>query len=351
MQNDIYLIGEIGWEVTLDSVIKSVEASDKTKPLDVHIHSGGGSVYDGLAIYNYFKGLDQEVNTISSGLVASIASIIFLAGKKENRKINSTDSFLIHLPMNFGGGTAEEIEKTAKELRDIEGKLADIYANETDLTKEEAIEQMKLDEMIDVNWLKEKGFISEIIEFKAVAKFNKNDNTMNKDKDELKKGLSKIDKIFAKLGLGPKAKLVTDASGKELDFPDVAEDATPVVGDKATVDGTAADGSFIMPSEDEDKNGETWVFVAGEFTEILPPEDESGDDAEALKTENESLKQEIADLKATASTDKETTDKLTAKLQKEMKKITAKLGSNFEYSGKTNKKKTETGARSFHGNK
>ena len=77
MNNDIYLIGEVGWEITLQSVIDLVEKTDKTKPLNVHIHSQGGGVYDGLAVYNYLKGLDQEVHTYSAGLVASIASIIF----------------------------------------------------------------------------------------------------------------------------------------------------------------------------------------------------------------------------------------------------------------------------------
>ena len=61
MINEIYLVGEIGSEVTLATVLKQVQASDKTQPLNVHIHSGGGSVYDGIAIYNLLKSLPQEV--------------------------------------------------------------------------------------------------------------------------------------------------------------------------------------------------------------------------------------------------------------------------------------------------
>ena len=123
MNNDLYLIGEVGWEITLDSVINQVRETNQDEPLNVHIHSQGGQVYDGLAIYNYLKSLPQQVNTISSGLVASIASVIFLAGDKETRKINNLDSFLIHLPSGGSWGNAQDLEKTATELRDIEEKL------------------------------------------------------------------------------------------------------------------------------------------------------------------------------------------------------------------------------------
>ena len=159
--NDLYLIGEVGYEITLTDVINKVNNSDKKKPLNINIHSQGGSVYEGLAIYNYLKSLKQEVNTHSSGLVASIASIFFLAGK--NRTINNTDNFLIHLPSGMSMGNAKDFEKTAKELRDIENKLATIYENETNLTKEEALELMKNDEFLNVDFLLEKGFVNDII--------------------------------------------------------------------------------------------------------------------------------------------------------------------------------------------
>ena len=70
MNNDIYIIGEIGYDANLITLMADVEKADKSKPLNVHIHSGGGGVYDGLAMYNYLKGLNQEVNTISAGVVA-----------------------------------------------------------------------------------------------------------------------------------------------------------------------------------------------------------------------------------------------------------------------------------------
>jgi len=308
MGNDVYLIGEVGYEITLANTIDKVNSTDKSKPLNVHVHSVGGSVYEGLAIYNYLKGLKQEVNTISDGLVASIASIFFLAGNKETRKVNSTDSFLIHLPTGGMQGNASDFEKTAKELRDIEDKLASIYVNETNLTKEEALSLMKEDEMLNVNFLKDKGFVNTINEFKAVAKFNINNKNKNEMSDTLTKdeaeGLfAKFEKtlsnIFGKKE-EPTNKIVQDSTGAEINFPNVAEDANPQVGDSATVDNEKAEGSYIMPS------GETFVFVDGVLDSIAEvAEDNSNEELEAAKKKVEELEASL-DISNTLNTEKDT---------------------------------------------
>lgn len=310
MSNDIYLIGEVGREITLANTIDKVNSSNSAESLNVHIHSSGGSVYEGLAIYNYLKGLKQEVNTISNGLVASIASIIFLAGKKETRVVNNTDSFLIHLPMGGMKGNAEDFEKTAKELRNIEDKLSNIYVQETNLTKDEALELMNKDEMLDVNFIKDKGFVNTINEFKAVAKFNIN------NKNEMSDTLTKEDAngLFAKFGEKldsivnslsgkkdePTNKIVQDSTGAEIDFTAVAEDGTPQVGDAATINNEKAEGSYVMPS------GETFVFVDGVLDSIVEVEAEAeNEELEAAKKKIEELE---ASLEATNSivTEKET---------------------------------------------
>ena len=328
MKNDIYLIGEVGWEITLKSVIDAVNASDKDLPLNVHIHSPGGSVYDGLAIYNFLKNLEQEVNTFSLGLVASIASIIFLSGKKENRSVNKTDSFLIHLPMNFGFGNAEDLEKNAKELRKIEDQLADIYVNETSLTKEEAYDLMKKDEMLDVYFLLDKGFVSEIVEYTAVANLNNKEMTKltTEDKSWIDSKFAAIAKFFA-----PKNKIVQDATGTEIDFTGLAEDATPAVGDKAKVNGEDAAGEYLMPE------GEKYIFEAGTLTEIVPKEEE----ADPMEAENEKLKEDLAAAEAkynlvVAELAKE--KELIGSIQKEFTELHAKVTSSFEWEGKEEKK-------------
>lgn len=141
-----YINGEIGWEVNLDKIVKEWN-QDIT---DVYINSIGGDVWEGVAIYNFLK--EKEVNTHTNGIVASIASIIFLAGKE--RFANQFDDFLIHLPFSFGMGTSDDMQKSADELKKLENKLAKIYESETSITFDEALAQMKLDEMVNPEWLK-----------------------------------------------------------------------------------------------------------------------------------------------------------------------------------------------------
>lgn len=319
----IYLIGEVGYEITLKNVIEAVKNTDEKKDLLVNIHSVGGSVQEGLAIYNYLKNLDRTIHTASCGLVASISSVIFLAGKKETRKINETDSFLIHLPMALSGGNASDLEKTAKQLRDVENTLADIYVKETNLTREEAMEQMKKDDFMENDYLIEKGFISEVSKLKAVASMN-NFNIKNKMSEAVtKKDLNTMfDGFFNKLKsvFLPKNKIVQDATGdNEIDFYELEEDATPIVGDKAMVGEEDANGSFVMP------NGETYVFESGVLTEIIVADEEEEEDGEdeleALKQENESLKQQLVDSQNLLADEKTKSEGLNAKLKDSQDKV------------------------------
>lgn len=293
MKNDIYLIGGVGNEITLENIVNAVEKSDKTQPLNFTVHSVGGSVYEGIAIYKYLKNSKQEVIMNSGGLVASIASVFFLAAKPENRFTNSLDRFLIHLPIGGAKGNAKDLEATAKEMRKIEDELSDIYALETSMTKEEALAQMQLDEMMETSMLLAKGFVSEVKEFKAVAQLIiKNENKMSDLTEEKVEGL--LDKFYNKFFKKeePKNILVQDAAGVDIDFFELEEGQNVVVGSKANVDGSAADGEYLMPS------GETYVFAGGELSEIK--ESEGGED------ELENAKKRIEELEAELSTKNET---------------------------------------------
>ena len=92
---------------------------------------------------------------------------------------------------------------------------------------------------------------------------------------------------------GSQNKIVYTAANEALDFYELADDATPVVGDKATFDGKPAgesnDGTYVMAS------GETYKFTGEELTEIMPATDGGGGSGDnALETENAELKNQIA---------------------------------------------------------
>ena len=126
---DIYIYSEVGgFDVNAKSFINELKAV-KDKNIDVHINSLGGSVFDGLAIYNALKTHTKKVTTKVEGICASIASVIAMAGDQIEMAENSL--FMIHNPFAMSGGDANELRKTADILDKIRNEIADIYASKS----------------------------------------------------------------------------------------------------------------------------------------------------------------------------------------------------------------------------
>lgn len=126
---DIYIYSEVGgFDVNAKSFINELKAV-KDKNIDVHINSLGGSVFDGLAIYNALKTHPLKVVTKVEGICASIASVIAMAGDQIEMAENSL--FMIHNPFAMSGGDANELRKTADILDKIRNEIADIYASKS----------------------------------------------------------------------------------------------------------------------------------------------------------------------------------------------------------------------------
>ncbi|SOC79824.1 ATP-dependent Clp endopeptidase, proteolytic subunit ClpP [Salinimicrobium sediminis] len=360
----IYIYGIIDWSqddyasewglVNLKSIKQQVDAQKDAKSLTVHIHSPGGVVSEGFAIHDFLRSQGKPVTTIIEGECASIATVIALAG--DTRKMTSNADFMIHMPWGMAAGESEEIQKYADELKRNEDKIADFYVSKTNLNKETVLDMMKKETFMSAEEALTHGFITEIATvMKAVAllktKTNPNSKQMAKDsltKEEAQGMFAKFEEKMKNLfggGKKPEAKLVQDANGNEIDFPDLAEDDTPSVGDKATIDGAAAEGEHVMPS------GETYVFTAGELTEIQPKEEEAEDsneeEVENLKTEVENLKKELKTTKAEKKTAEEklqTNEKAIQDLQKEFKAFKKDFGSSFNHDPK--KKNFKEGSKS-----
>lgn len=252
------------------------------KDINVRIRSLGGDVQTGFDIYNelrrYAKDNDAKVQTLGEGFVASIATVIFLAGDK--RILTENTNPFVHNAWTYSMGDSKELMRVATKLEVCNKKIAEHYALHTDLSVDEALELMKNETSITTQEAKEMRFCTEIEEVLrpvALKRFNTN-NKLNKMSNKTKRTI-----FYAKKTLGMVSnKMVTAADGKELDFYELEDDAVVSVGDKAYYDGMDADGSFIMPS------GETYVFIAGELTEIQS-EDITDTDAEDLAEANATI--------------------------------------------------------------
>lgn len=298
MTGNIYISGQIGTfdgvtGVSLIDVIAQVKKQPKATAYNVHINSEGGLVDVGFDIYHYLKSLGKPVTTIGSGIVASIATVIFMAGTK--RQIRENTPFMIHLPWGGSMGTADELVQFAAQLRAIEKKMVGFYTKALNIEEQAIMPLLKNETWLTGKQLNTLGFTTTPQQVKAAAKaFLNPKTTMNgsfSDKDrhwmeslfERVLGKSRHHNMFNKV--------IQDATGAELDFTDVPDDAVIEVGATATVDGKPAEGEFLLP------DGFTYVFTAGELTEIIEPEEET-EEAAALRTENKALKRQLNVIKS-----------------------------------------------------
>lgn len=109
--------------------LQAINASDIT----VRILSGGGSVHDGLAIYNALKAHPARITTINDGWCASIASLIFMAGDVRVAAANSV--LMVHAPWTYAEGNADSLRKTADVLDAWARAMATSYAEATGRTQ------------------------------------------------------------------------------------------------------------------------------------------------------------------------------------------------------------------------
>lgn len=171
-QADMYIDGEIVTDEWDDSDTSAAGFRDALKSLgdvktiNLHINSPGGSVFEGIAIYNMLKQNSAHVNVYVDGLAASIASVIAMSGDAIFMPSNAM--LMIHNPWTLAMGNANELRKTADDLDKITQSSVQIYLDkagdkldkdtlkqlmddETWLTAQEAIDYGLADEVLEAN--------------------------------------------------------------------------------------------------------------------------------------------------------------------------------------------------------
>lgn len=145
-----------------------------TGDLDVEINSPGGDVFAGLGMFNMlrsFAATGKKVTTRVTGVAASIASVIMLAGDK--REMPKNTFAMIHSPMTGTYGTAEELRETADTVDKIGASLRNIYVDRMGMKAETVDAMMSKDTWLTADECLENGFATDLIgEVVATAKFD-----------------------------------------------------------------------------------------------------------------------------------------------------------------------------------
>lgn len=147
------------------SALSLLDADDHTKAITVLQNSPGGSVNDGMAIYDMMRFVRSPIRVVCVGLTASIATITLLGAPKEQRLTLPSTRFLIHQPLIPGNifGPASDLEITAQEILKARAKINDMLALETGQPLERVSEDTQRDYWMDAEEAVAYGLVSRVV--------------------------------------------------------------------------------------------------------------------------------------------------------------------------------------------
>ena len=163
----IQLFGSVGQELT-DRVIGQLlllEADDPSAPIVVVQNSPGGSVSDGLALYDTMRFVKPDVKIVCAGLTASIATITLLGADKPHRYSLPNTRFLIHQPLIPGSifGQASDLEIAAQEIIKTRDTINKMLSEATGQSLERVAKDTQRDYWMTAEEALDYGLISEIV--------------------------------------------------------------------------------------------------------------------------------------------------------------------------------------------
>ena len=140
--------------------LSSVSSQDK---ISIYINTPGGQVSSGLAIYDTMQLVAPEIETICTGMAASMGAILLSAGARGQRSILPHARVMIHQPLGGVQGQASDIEITAREILKVKKELYTIISDHSGKPFEEVERDSDRDFWMTAQEAKDYGMIDEIL--------------------------------------------------------------------------------------------------------------------------------------------------------------------------------------------
>ncbi len=140
-----------------------LDSSDPGKDISIYLNSPGGSVYAGLGIYDTMQYVSSDVTTICTGMAASMAAVLLVAGERGKRYALPHSRVMIHQPMGGAQGQASDIEITAREIKKLKSELYTIIANHSGQPFEKVEKDSDRDYWMTAAEAKEYGMIDNVL--------------------------------------------------------------------------------------------------------------------------------------------------------------------------------------------
>ena len=174
--SELHIYGDItsggGWfssesDGSSYQIAKELSELDTSKPLTVYINSYGGEVAEGIAIYNQLKRFEQ-CKTVVDGYAASIASVIFMAGRE--RVMSPSSLLFIHNAWMRTAGNSVQLRKDADDLEKITTASMQAYLEHVNIGEDKLREMLDAETWLNADEAVEMGFATEVIAAKKTEK-------------------------------------------------------------------------------------------------------------------------------------------------------------------------------------
>lgn len=140
-----------------------LDSTDSGKDVSIYINSPGGSVYAGLGIYDTMQYINSDVATICTGMAASMAAVLLVAGQAGKRFALRHSRVMIHQPMGGAQGQASDIEITAREIQKLKKELYTIIADHSGQPFEKVERDSDRDYWMTAEEAKAYGMIDQVL--------------------------------------------------------------------------------------------------------------------------------------------------------------------------------------------
>jgi len=140
-----------------------LDSVDPEKDISVYINSPGGSVSAGLGIYDTMQFINSKVQTICTGMAASMAAVLLVAGHKGKRSALPHSRVMIHQPLGGAQGQASDIEITAREIQKYKKELYNIIAEHSGQPFDKVWEDSDRDYWMTAQEAKDYGMIDSVL--------------------------------------------------------------------------------------------------------------------------------------------------------------------------------------------
>jgi len=148
---------------TLQAQLLYLDTADPGKDISIYINSPGGSIYAGYGIYDTMQFVSSKIATICTGMAASMAAVLLVAGEKEKRSALKHSRVMIHQPLGGVQGQASDIEITAREILKIKQEIYSIIADHSGQPYEKVLQDGDRDFWMNAEEALAYGMIDQIL--------------------------------------------------------------------------------------------------------------------------------------------------------------------------------------------